>query len=395
MWAFLFFFQGPVYYHLMVMVILILWGFDRGNFWKTMIFVLLASIWAGISRVNWFPVPGLLASALYFLQVPIRNRSVSRYLWHPLIWTISGVFAALVAQQGYIFWSGNSPDLFSSSFTSDLLWYRLLPNPTYRLGILPSIALVSLPLVGAILRQLYWRWSSYHIIRMLGLPAILFVLLLGGVIVSLKIGGGSNLHNLDAYLVLLLVIGSYISLGFFTEDEAPDNYRMVPPLSNKSLIAAIVAVPVFFAISSGGQLPARNLEEADKAIQTIKDAIYEVNADKGDVLFISQRHLLTFSDIQNVQLVPEYEKVFLMEMAMSENEKYLNDFYNDLEDHRFKLIITDTLKIQYQGRTHSFGEENDAWVSNVSEPVLCFYEPMKTLSELETQILVPRDQPCN
>ena len=83
-----------------------------------------------------------------------------------------------------------------------------------------------------------------------------------------------------------------------------------------------------------------------------------------------------------------------MEMAMSGSESYLNDFYSDIESRRFGLIITDPLKIQYQGASHSFGEENDAWVSKVSEPVLCYYEPVETLSDVEIQILEPRNQPC-
>src|SRR5688572_16916014 len=41
---------------------------------------------------------------------------------------------------------------------------------------------------------------------------------------------------------------------------------------------------------------------------------------KGEVLFISQRQLLTFGEIEGVDLVPENELVFLMEMAMSNKE---------------------------------------------------------------------------
>src|SRR4030043_198522 len=56
-WAFLFLFQGPIYYHLLIMVILLLWGFDSTRIWRNLILVLLASLWAGISRINWLPVP--------------------------------------------------------------------------------------------------------------------------------------------------------------------------------------------------------------------------------------------------------------------------------------------------------------------------------------------------
>jgi hypothetical protein len=394
LWAFLFFFQGPVYYHLLVMMILVLWGFDRERFWKTMVIVLLASLWAGISRVNWFPVPGLLASALFFLQVPVQGKSLGRYLWQPFTWTVSGTLAALLAQQLYILGSGNPGEQFSSSFTSDLLWYRLFPNPTYPLGILFSVVLVSLPLWIAIALRLYRAWTCYHPVRLLGLAAILFVLLAGGIVVSLKIGGGSNLHNLDAYLALLLVIGSYIGLGYFLEDREAEKVSR-SPLSSRLLVTFVVALPVFFAISTGGQWVPQSSQVAQEALNTIKQAIQDkTTSDDRDVLFISQRHLLTFSDIQDVQLIPDYEKVFLMEMAMAGSETYLNSFYDDLKDQRYELIITDPLKIIFQGRSHSFGEENDAWVSRISEPVLCYYEPLITLTEIETEILVPRSQPC-
>ena len=56
-WAFLYFLQGAVYYHLQVCVILVLAGVSVKHPWRSLLFVFLASIWAGISRVNWFPVP--------------------------------------------------------------------------------------------------------------------------------------------------------------------------------------------------------------------------------------------------------------------------------------------------------------------------------------------------
>jgi hypothetical protein len=70
-WVFLFLFIGPVYYHLLLAVILILLAFNpqmnnRGGFVASTLVVLVASVWAGICRVNWFPVPGILAASLYF-----------------------------------------------------------------------------------------------------------------------------------------------------------------------------------------------------------------------------------------------------------------------------------------------------------------------------------------
>jgi len=72
-----FLFQGAVYYHLMVCVVLVLLGYKKDKPLRTLIFVLLASVWAGISRVNWMPVPGLLAVALYLLDTPFDGKNGS------------------------------------------------------------------------------------------------------------------------------------------------------------------------------------------------------------------------------------------------------------------------------------------------------------------------------
>ena len=243
-WAYLFLFQGPVYYHLLVCVIIILWGFDRDKFWRSLIVVILASAWAGISRVNWYPVPGLLAAIIYFLENGFpepENKRKGRtywkdgttYLLKPVVWVTLGILVAFGAQLVYVLWSGAEPGEFTSSFTSVLLWYRLFPNPTFPLGILLAILLISGPILVLIFKGL----KGLHPLRLLGIGSILLALLVGGVIVSTKIGGGSNLHNLDAYLVVLLVIGGYV---YF------DNVGWEAPLKHKTI--KVSRVLLFLAV---------------------------------------------------------------------------------------------------------------------------------------------------
>ncbi len=107
-WTFLFLFQGPVYYHLLVCALIVLWGFDRDKFWKTLGVVIVASLWAGISRLNWFPVPGLLAASLYLLEVRVGKevadlRSLSRYLQQPVAFFLVGTLTALGGQQTVLY----------------------------------------------------------------------------------------------------------------------------------------------------------------------------------------------------------------------------------------------------------------------------------------------------
>jgi hypothetical protein len=404
LWGFLFLFQGPIYYHLLFMVILVLLGYHKGHFWRSFIVVIIASLWAGISRVNWLPVPGMLAAALYLIECRLNDRSIWRYLLAPAIWVVVGSLFGYASQFAYQHWSGNPLAWFGSSFTSNLLWYRLLPNVTFRLGILPSALLVSLPLVGLILMHLGKHWKRYHLIRLLGLAAILGVLFLGGIIVSVKIGGGSNLHNLDAYLILLLVIGSAIFFNRFEPDlavqstERSDTNFLIPSngsrLAQGILITGALVIPLYFILSAGGKLPQWDYPAAQAALQTINQATQQAARQGGEVLFISQRQLLTFNYVQNVPLVPEDELVFLMEMAMAGNKSYMDAFQGDISHQRFAMIVSEPLVIQWQGRNHSFGEENDAWVKGVSEPVLCYYLPSIQLDAIGLVLYTPRPSPC-
>jgi hypothetical protein len=98
----LFLFQGPVYYHLMVSSYLVLLGFSKQKPWRTLLLVLLASIWAGLSRLNWYPVPGVLAALLYFLEMPFSYAETGwlrrwlRYGIWPIAWSVWGTGLAFV-----------------------------------------------------------------------------------------------------------------------------------------------------------------------------------------------------------------------------------------------------------------------------------------------------------
>jgi hypothetical protein len=408
LFSFLFLFQGPVYYHLLVMVSLILWGCDSQRPWRTLILVLIASLWAGVSRINWLPVPGMLAAALYFLERPLaaeapENKpaslpSMARYLLPPALWVMLGTAAGTLSQQAYQTLSGNPPELFGSSFSSDLLWYRLLPNPTYPLGILPSAVLVSLPLLLLSAVKLWHTWRRVHPLRLLGLAGILLVLFAGGVVVSVKIGGGSNLHNLDAYLVLLLVVCGALGLGALRlERPQPSPFQpRLPAWLEPLLLALTVAIPLAYALTTGGALPKRDFAAAESALQAVAQAVAQADQQGGEVLFISQRHLLTLGMLGEITtpLVPDYELVFLMEMAMSGNRFYLDAFQSGLQAQRYALIVSGPLTTNLQGRAHSFGEENDAWVIEVSQPILCYYEPILKLKDPALMLLAPRQSPC-
>jgi len=395
-WSFLFLLIGPVYYHLQVIVIITLLGYDRNRFWKTSAAIIIASIWAGISRINWFPVPGMLAAIIYFLEEPTAGRASWRYLLKPVLWVAAGTLAAFASQSAYALISGNPVEQFTSSFSSDLLWYRLLPNPTYPMGVLPALLLLTSPLLWAIYASLRGRWRDWHPLRMAGIAAILLVLLSGGLVVSTKIGGGSNLHNLDAYLTLLLVVSAWV---YFAR-AVPDRSRSGAPEPGQPAVRLhwaahlfILVVPVYFTIFLGPVTPPADQSRLERALEAINSAAAAARENGSEVLLISERQLITFDTLRDVPLVPDYEKVFLMEMAMAGNPAYLGQLHQDLKEQRYDLIVSEPLAVRLKGSGKSFGEENDAWVKNVAEPILCYYEPFRTFRELKIQLLKPRSVP--
>ena len=128
----------------------------------------------------------------------------------PLLWSVVGLLTALLGEAFYIAISGNTNlEAFGSSLTSALLWYRWFPSATNPIGIIPGILIVSLPLIALLVWIIRGHFQNLHLLRWLGLLAMLFILLAGGLVVSTKIGGGGDLHNMDAYMVLLALISVY------------------------------------------------------------------------------------------------------------------------------------------------------------------------------------------
>lgn len=371
-WAFVFLHLGPVYYHLLLCVILIYWGVDFGKPVRTYLILFIASVWAGLSRVNWIPVPFLLVLTLYLLETPWVG-TVDRWKYlRPLIGWLSGIPIALFTYLGYIQVSGNAAKKFGSSFTSELLWNRLFPNSTFSLGILLASLLVSLPLIMAIIIQI--RKGSYYIqpVKWVGFILISLVLFLGGLVVSVKIGGGSNLHNLDAYFVVLITIAGYIFWGKMVQDrQLSDRIERTTPGLLVTVLGIIV--PVLFVLRIGGpvMLPDPQKDKAD--LQQLRQIISN-NANPGqEILFISERQLLVFKQIPDISLVPDYEKVELMEMTMAGNTEYLERFSNDISRQRFAVIITDPIQKGMKDEIEPFSEEHNVWVRNVVIPLLKYY----------------------
>ena len=140
------------------------------------------------------------------------------------------------------------------------------------------------------------------------------------------------------------------------------------------------------------QLPSPN--EVNEALRVIEKRATQAQR-HGEVLFIDERQLLTFGFIKGITLVPEYEKKYLMDQAMAGNEEYFETFYKDLANERFSMIVSEPLFTGEKDLAQTFGEENNAWVSWVADPILCYYSPARIVPGVRIELLTPRPNPKN
>ena len=69
--------------------------------------------------------------------------------------------------------------------------------------------------------------------------------------------------------------------------------------------------------------------------------------------------------------------------------------YEDLAARRFSLIVSERLFTPIKDSSCEFGEENNAWVTWVANPILCYYEEKITVKEIGIQLLVPKSGQVN
>jgi len=362
-------------------VILLLFFFDPRRPLRAVLLTALATAWGALSRIHWIPAPGMLALALYLLETPrAAFANWRRYLRLPLL---LGAAALLTAAAVFVLYTAQPGSNPLTSLSSPLLGYRLWPNANLRGGLVLNILLVSLPLLGA----LALTWRKLGGLRGGLLALMTAVLLAGGTLVSLKIGGGNNLHNFDAYLLLLLVWGAYALAGALRAEQGAGE---TPVKARAWLLAAAALVVLVSALLPGLSLPRRNLAQANLDLVTLNGQIERTLAAGGRVLFISQRHLLTFGLTPAAPLETRYELNELMEMAMAGNRAYLDEFQAEIAAQTYDLIIVDSLKIYRLPTGSRFAEENNAWVNEAAAPLNRYYRPAFRLAESGLDLLIPK-----
>jgi hypothetical protein len=430
-WAMIFVVQGPIHPPLLLCAIFVAFAW-RKPLWLAVLLILVTSYFAEVSRYTWLFAPGMWAAMLELSGASLQDGRLNRTAWVRAISVglagILGGYAApffvpaLIARVSS-WWGGTATDVVSSlgsgvtlpgvsseASSQALLWYRLFPNATYGYGILLGLLLATGPLIAVLIYLSVTRRWSLNVWQKLAILLPLLAFLIVGLIVSVKIGGGGDLHNLDMFilgllftsaiawhnggrdwmtqnvtspawvrlvLILMVVIPAYLPMRFLNPEEVAEE--------DMTWVMTLADIP------PQGPFPELLPYDQDsaKALEDIRRAVDEA-APKGDILFIDQRQLLTFGYITGVPLVPEYDKKVLINEAMSGSEHYFDAFYRDLASQRFSLIITNPLHERIQTEEDNFGEENNAWVEWVSTPVLCFYEPLDTLRKVRVELLVPK-----
>ena len=352
----------------------------------------VASFYAGLSRWTQIWAPGawgVLIDILFFY--PKRKGNWINRILPTIGQALFGMLPGLLLSARSYF---NYSSGVSTSSKQPLLWYRLLPNETLGPGILLAALMVSGPPLAILIWQILSERWKLDWLQKLAVGGALAGFLAVGLVISTKIGGGADLHNLDMFLVTLVFL---IVLSLYSRQE---NFNLRSwPLPAQILIWLMMLMPVMsftpFSVDAATsfRLDIPKQKHVDKALEIVSSEV-QIAAQSGEVLFIDQRQLLTFGYVDRIPLVPEYEKKYMMDQAMGNNQAYFIGYYQDLADQNFALIVSEPLKTSLKTEVGGpFPDENDAWTTWVVKPTLCFYEPIYTSKSVNIQLLVPRKSP--
>jgi hypothetical protein len=417
LWVLIFLKQGPIHPPLVLcaVVVALLW---RRPLWLAIPIIAMTGYAAEESRFTWVFAPGLWIGMLELAGADLLGNKLSRTSWVRAIslgfagvaggyfgQKIVGMFAGDVSATAAV--SVNS--VVSSVSSQPLLWYRLFPNATYGIGVLAGLLIATLPLLILLLYLVVSKKWILNLWQTLAVILPLLAFLVVGIVVSTKIGGGGDLHNMDMFLIGLMFT------ALIAWEKSGNNWTAIvdhSPLWLKFILLLLFALPGFQSLTAmrsysfakdisslitltdapkGSSLDMYPLREiTDSALEKIRAEVSLARSNDGEVLFMDQRQLLTFGYITDVPLIPEYEKKILMNQALGSNANYFQGFYDDLAKHRFALIISELLRTPVKDSSFQFGEENNAWVKWVSNPILCYYEEKITLKKVGVQLLVPK-----
>jgi hypothetical protein len=215
-WTFIFLKQGPIHPPLVIcaVAVALVW---RSPLWLGIPLIFATGYFAVESRYTWLFAPGIWIVMLEFSGAGLENGRVQASTWwRAAALGISGALGgylgpallnwgkALLAGGELAPLAGGSVSVSavaSEASAQPLLWYRLFPNATYGVGILLALLIAVAPTLALLFyfsATKKWILNAWQKLALL-LPSLAFLVV--GLIVSTKIGGGGDLHNLDMFLI--------------------------------------------------------------------------------------------------------------------------------------------------------------------------------------------------
>lgn len=433
LWVFLFLRQGPIHTPLVLVAALtiLMW---RKPLWLAIPIIIYAGFFAQLSRFTWLFAPGLWIGMLELAGASTLNGKLTRVHWvRAIALVLSGAFGGFLLPKilpllhiaatpsvetititemtEQVTSTGLTPDFVNYAVTDQqLLWYRLLPNPTFGPGILLGLVIAVLPVVIF----LFWLSASkkwqLNLWQKLAIFGPLLAFLGVGLVASTKIGGGGDLHNMDMFLIgmAFTVFVAWVNGGrdSVLKNEMRGWVRVALMLT--LVVPALIPLLQLRSYNYGSEMNTiltltdeteAKLFEMLPDDRTVALTLFEIqeavteSEQTGEVLFIDQRQLLAFDYIHIKSFVTDYEKKVLMNEALSANYDYYSSFYRDITAQRFTLIVTEPLRTPVKDSSYEFGEENNAWVEWVSIPVLCYYQEVQTYKDVNVMLLIPKPVP--
>ncbi len=395
LWTFIFLNQGPIYTPLILCAMLV-WVTRRAPLLVSLLLLTIAGYYANLTRYTWSVAPAIWGVLLALFHNKKNGVGTFQIDWLRVIASgFAGLFGGLVLPLLAPLSTSGANQEFQGAVVSSatstlqsqtLIWSRLLPNETFPPGIALGILLASVPLIILLIAFIRQTKLKINIWQHLAIYGSCLAFLVVGLIASVKVGGGSNLHNLDMLFInLLFLAGVAWGVGGREWLFKFDQHRLFVNLS----LLFLVIYPLFPTLINAYPFDPPSRNDQKNVLTFIQKSVSEAKY-IGEVLFIDQRQLLTFGKVSNVPLVPEYEKKYLMDRAMSGDEVLFKRFYQDLKSHRFSLIINEPAYIEHKSEDYSFGTENDVWVEWIAKPILCYYRILQTYKNPSVELLIPR-----
>lgn len=379
---------GPIKFYLLIIFLVFMLLYNSKSNLRISLAVVASSLIVPPTRLNWYLVPGALVLFFHILETPYRG-NLFKYLWKPVVFILLNAFVVGSIATLFFLFSGNSITVFSVLSSSPFLWGRLFFFPSSPLGLLVPAILLSAPSIWLIAIWMKRNRSSFHWVRSILVWLMLLLFFLGGLVISAKIGGGNNLHNLDIFFILLAVVSIYSVTNSIQTD--PAQIYQNPRFPSYAILASAILFSLWLLYSLPGSTKLPNLQKSFDNVKTLQSKINQIKSTNSNpALFIYQTQLLASGLIQDIKPVANYDNVFLIEMAISNYQPVLEKFYDQLEAHTWSVIVMPPLYAKIKDISTGFAEENNAWVEKIIFPMLCSYQSVYVDKVYDYELLVPR-----